>query len=71
MEIKENVAKSIELTGTEKDILDEAYNVIDRLDYLFLNFLVIDGEKMYTAKDIKKVLSLLEELIDADSIIAG
>lgn len=71
MEIKDSVAKNIELSGTEKSILDEAYNVIDRLDYLFLNFLVIDGEKMYTVEDIKKVLSLLEELIDADSIIAG
>lgn len=71
MEIKDSVAKNIELTGTEKSILDEAYNVIDRLDYLFLNFLVIDGEKMYTVEDIKKVLSLLEELIDAESIIAG
>ena len=71
MEIKDSVAKNIELSGTEKSILDEAYNVIDRLDYLFLNFLVIDGEKMYTVKDIRKVLSLLEELIDAESIIAG
>lgn len=71
MEIKENVAKSIKLTETEKDILDEAYNVIDRLDYLLPNFLVIDGEKMYTAKDIRKVLSLLEELVDAESIVAG
>lgn len=71
MEIKDSVAKNIELTGTEKSILDEAYNVIDRLDYLFLNFLVIDGEKMYTVEDIKKVLSLLEDLIEADSIIAG
>lgn len=71
MEIKDSVAKNIELSGTEKSILDEAYNVIDRLDYLFLNFLVINGEKMYTVEDIKKVLSLLEELIDAESIIAG
>lgn len=71
MEVKENVVKSIELTETEKDILDEAYGVIDRLDYLLPNFLVIDGEKMYTAKDIRKVLSLLEELVDAESIIAG
>lgn len=71
MEIKDSIAKNIELTGTEKSILDEAYNVIDRLDYLFLNFLVIDGEKMYTVEDIKKVLSLLEDLIEADSIIAG
>lgn len=71
MEIKENVAKSIKLTETEKDILDEAYNVIDRLDYLLLDFLVIDGEKMYTAKDITTILSLLEGLVNADSIIAG
>lgn len=71
MEIKENVAKSIKLSETEKDILDEAHNVIDRLDYLLLDFLVIDGEKMYTAKDITTILSLLEELVNADSIIAG
>lgn len=71
MEIKDSVAKNVKLTETEKDILDEAYSVIDRLDYLLLDYLILNGEKMYTAKDIKKVLSLLEELVDADSIVAG
>lgn len=72
MEIKDSVAKNIKLTETEKDILDEAYNVIDRLDYLLLDYLIVNsGERMYTAKDIKKILSLLEDLVDADSIIAG
>ncbi len=72
MEIKDSVAKNVKLTETEKDILDEAYSVIDRLDYLLLDYLIVNsGERMYTAKDIKKVLSLLEDLVDADSIIAG
>ena len=72
MEIKDSVAKNVKLTETEKDILDEAYSVIDRLDYLLLDYLIVNsGERMYTAKDIKKVLSLLEDLVDADSIIVG
>ena len=72
MEIKDYVTKNVKLTETEKDILDEAYSVIDRLDYLLLDYLIVNsGERMYTAKDIKKVLSLLEDLVDADSIIAG
>lgn len=71
MEIKDSVAKNVKLTETEKDILDEAYSVINRLDYLLFDYLIINGEKMYTTKDIKKILSLLEELVDADSIIAG
>ena len=71
MEIKDIVAKNVKLTETEKNILDEAYSVIDRLDYLLLDYLIINGEKMYTAKDIKKILSLLEDLVDADSIIVG
>ena len=71
MEIKDYVTKNVKLTETEKDILDEAYSVIDRLDYLLLGYLILNGEKIYTAKDIKKVLSLLEDLVDADSIVAG
>ena len=71
MEIKDIVAKNVKLTETEKNILDEAYSVIDRLDYLLLDYLIINGEKMYTAKDIKKILSLLEDLVEADSIIVG
>ena len=41
------------------------------ITYKLLDYLILNGEKMYTAKDIKKVLSLLEELVDADSIVAG
>ena len=71
MEIKDSVVKNIKLTETEKDILDEAYGVIDRLDYVSLDYLILNGEKMYTSKDIKTFLSLLEDLVDADRIIAG
>ena len=71
MEIKDSVAKNIKLTETEKDMLDEAFGVLDRLDYLVLEYLIVDGEKMYTIKDVRKVLSLLEELVDAESIVVG
>ena len=71
MEIKNSDAKSIKLTEKEKDILDKAFNLIDRLDYEVLDYLIIDREKMYTAKDVANTLSLLENLIDADRIIAG
>ena len=54
MEIKDSVAKNVKLTETEKDILDEAYSVIDRLDYLLLDYLILNGKKCTLQKILKK-----------------
>lgn len=62
---------NITLTPTEKDILDKAFDIIDDLDNKLSKYLVIDETKIYTHKEIMRTIGLLEDLVDANSIIAG
>ena len=70
MEIESVKVNSIKLTANEKDILDKAFGVIDRLNYVIHKSFTIDGEKLYTARDVRVVLSVLEDLVDAKKIIS-
>lgn len=62
---------NITLTETEKDILDKAFDIIDALDNKLSKYLVIDETKIYTHKEIMRTIGLLEDLVDANSIIGG
>lgn len=62
---------NITLTPTEKDILDKAFDIIDALDNKLSKYLVIDETKIYTHKEIMRTIGLLEDLVDANSIIGG
>ena len=62
---------NITLTPTEKDILDKAFDIIDSLDNKLSKYLVIDETKIYTHKEIMRTIGLLEDLVDANSIIGG
>lgn len=62
---------NITLTETEKDILDKAFDIIDSLDNKLSKYLVIDETKIYTHKEIMRTIGLLEDLVDANSIIGG
>lgn len=62
---------NITLTPTEKDILDKAFDIIDNLDNKLSKYLVIDETKIYTHKEIMRTIGLLEDLVDANSIIGG
>ena len=62
---------NITLTPIEKDILDKAFDIIDSLDNKLSKYLVIDETKIYTHKEIMRTIGLLEDLVDANSIIGG
>ena len=55
----------------EQDILDKAFDIIDALDNKLSKYLVIDETKIYTHKEIMRTIGLLEDLVDANSIIGG
>ena len=71
METKDIEAKEVKLTEHEKDILDDAFDIIARLSYTANRnkYFILNDEKIYTAKDIRLVLSMLEDLVDAERIV--
>lgn len=71
MLLHNTTVKNIKLTPTEKDILDKAFDIIDSLDNKLSKYLVIDETKIYTHKEIMRTIGLLEDLVDANSIIGG
>lgn len=71
MLLHNTTVKDIKLTTTEKDILDKAFDIIDALDNKLSKYLVIDETKIYTHKEIMRTIGLLEDLVDANSIIGG
>lgn len=71
MLLHNTTVKGIKLTTTEKDILDKAFEIIDNLDNELSKYLVIDETKIYTHKEIMRTIGLLEDLVDANSIIGG
>lgn len=71
MLLHNTTVKGIKLTTTEKDILDKAFEIIDNLDNKLSKYLVIDETKIYTHKEIMRTIGLLEDLVDANSIIGG
>ena len=71
MLLHNTTVKDIKLTTTEQDILDKAFDIIDALDNKLSKYLVIDETKIYTHKEIMRTIGLLEDLVDANSIIGG
>ena len=71
MLLHNTTVKNIKLTTTEQDILDKAFEIIDNLDNKLSKYLVIDETKIYTHKEIMRTIGLLEDLVDANSIIGG
>ena len=71
MLLHNTTVKNIKLTTTEQDILDKAFDIIDSLDNKLSKYLVIDETKIYTHKEIMRTIGLLEDLVDANSIIGG
>ena len=69
MEFKDTMLKEVKLTETEKDTLDKAWGIIDRFDDIVHKFIVVNDEKMYSVRDIRLVLSMLEDLVETDNAI--
>lgn len=69
MEMKDTMLKEVKLTEKEKDALDKAWDIVDRLNSMSKNFIIIDEEMIFTKEDVRLVYSFLNNLIETNSII--
>ena len=69
MEFKDTVLKEVKLTEKEKDTLDTAWDIIDRLKDMSKKYIILDEEMIFTAEDVKLVHVFLNNLVETNSIV--
>ena len=69
MEFKDIMMKEVKLTEKEKDALDTAWDIIDRLKDMSKKYIILDEEMIFTAEDVKLVHVFLNNLVETNSIV--
>lgn len=69
MEFKDTMLKEVKLTEKEKDTLDTAWDIIDRLKDMSKKYIILDEEMIFTAEDVKLVHVFLNNLVETNSIV--
>lgn len=70
MEVENIKMKSIKLSEKEKDQLCAAFDIVNRVLLTMNGILIVDNEVAYKLKEVATVETFLENLVEADRIIA-
>ena len=71
MEIANVNMKSIKLTEKEKDQLDAAFDVVNKILLQMNGILIVDNVVTYKLKEVAIAEAILENLVEADYIVVG